>query len=162
MTGSKLTGDPDFDSLLEEVLKTLETKGADYTMGSKDRLHNFRTVGSFVDLSKEKVWSVYFYKHIAAIFNYIKSGGQSESEPIRGRIVDAIVYLLLFHKMVIEPTDWDLDEVPEEMMGGLVVKPSPTCDLCGKEAKTHFIGPSQGGPDWACQGCIDLNKATSK
>jgi hypothetical protein len=33
---------------------------------------------------------------------FIKEGGQSESEPIEGRIKDQIVYLLLFYRMVQE------------------------------------------------------------
>lgn len=90
------SGDPDIDALLADCLAVMQSKGRDYTMEQPDRLHNFRTVGAFVDVPMPKVWATYFYKHVTAIFTFIKTGGQSESEPIRGRVVDCIVYLLLF------------------------------------------------------------------
>lgn len=102
--GSKtvITGDPDFDEILDKCCEILGVKGADYTIGNKDRLHNFRTVGNFCDLSPMQALGVYFYKHVSAIFAFIKNGGQSESEPIDGRIADVINYMLLFYKMVKE------------------------------------------------------------
>lgn len=101
VTGLPRTGDVEIDTLLEKCLETLKKKGADYTQGSPDRLHNFRTVGQFLGLPMERVWSVYFYKHLSAIFRFCKEG-QVESEPIEGRIMDCIVYLLLFAKIVAE------------------------------------------------------------
>lgn len=98
----KLTGDNDFDELLASCVETLKVKGDDYTMGSEDRLHNFKTVGGFCGLTPKEVLGVYFYKHVSAIFSYIKKDGQSESEPIEGRIMDSINYLLLFYKMIKE------------------------------------------------------------
>lgn len=97
-----LTGDEDFDSLLRQCVHLLAVKGKDYTIGTEDKLHNFKTVGEFTGMTPEQTLGVYFYKHIAAIFAYIKNSGQSESEPIEGRIADAVNYLLLFNKMVQE------------------------------------------------------------
>ena len=97
-----LTQDEDFDSAIKECIKVLQVKGDDYTIGTGDRLHNFKSVASFTGMTPEQVLGVYFYKHISAIFAYIKNGKQSESEPIEGRIVDAINYMLLFNKMVQE------------------------------------------------------------
>ena len=96
------TKDDEIDEFLDECFDTMAKKGKDYTIGSVDRLANFKNVGEFVDIHMSKVFAVYFYKHIAAIFSYIKNGGQTESEPIEGRIKDCIVYLLLFYKMVKE------------------------------------------------------------
>lgn len=101
MVGGNLTDDPDMDDLLRKCIETQRKKGADYTIGTGDKLHNFRTVAGMLDLSMEKTWSVYFYKHVSAIFAYCKKG-QVESEPIEGRIMDCIVYLLLLHKMTKE------------------------------------------------------------
>lgn len=97
-----LTGDDDFDDVLFDCIKILEVKGEDYTIGTGDRLHNFKTVAEFTGLTPEQVLGVYFYKHVSAIFSFIKKGGKSESEPIEGRIADCINYMLLFHKMVRE------------------------------------------------------------
>lgn len=95
-----LTGDPDFDEVIKSCAKILEVKGEDYTIGTGDRLHNFKTVGEFTGMTPEQTLGVYFYKHVSAIFSYIKKGGKSESEPIEGRIADCVNYLLLFQKMV--------------------------------------------------------------
>jgi len=96
------TGDDDFDSLLQKCIEVLRVKGKDYTIGTGDRLHNFKTVGEFTGMTPEQSLGVYLYKHISAIFAYIKKGDQSESEPIEGRVTDVINYMLLFHKMIQE------------------------------------------------------------
>lgn len=101
-SGPSYTGDEEIDHIIGECLRILKVKGDDYTIGTGDRLHNFRTVAEFTGQRMEEVLGVYLYKHIAAVFAYIKSGGQSESEPIAGRISDVIVYMLLFYKMVVE------------------------------------------------------------
>lgn len=97
-----MTGDKDFDETLEECFKVLGVKGADYTVGSKDRLANFNRGAELLGMRPEQVLAVYWYKHVTAVLNYIKTGGQSESEPIQGRITDNINYMLLFSKMVKE------------------------------------------------------------
>lgn len=95
-----LTGDKDFDEILNKCISILSVKGKDYTIGNDDKLHNFKTAGEFNELSQMQVLGVYFYKHVSAIFAYIKANGQTESEPIEGRIADVINYMLLFYKMV--------------------------------------------------------------
>lgn len=112
----RVTGDPDFDEILDKCCEILGVKGADYTIGNKDRLHNFRTVANFCDLTPMQSLGVYFYKHVSAIFAFIKNGGQKESEPIEGRIADVINYMLLFYKMVKEQRR----ERPKAMVDDLV------------------------------------------
>ena len=97
-----MTGDSDFDAALNQCFKVLDVKGKDYTVGSKDRLANFNRAAELLGMQPEQVLAVYWYKHVVAILNYIRTGGQSESEPIEGRIVDNIDYMLLFWKMVAE------------------------------------------------------------
>jgi hypothetical protein len=102
-SGPKYTGYPDIDEFLDDCLDTMRRKGHDYRQGNDDDvLHNFRTVAESVDSDMMKVWFTYFYKHYSAMVTFIKEGGQSESEPIEGRIKDQIVYLLLFYRMVQE------------------------------------------------------------
>ncbi len=98
----KLTGDPDMDAMLERCLRILKVKGDDYTVGrgDADRLHNFRTAAEFLGLSMEEVWAVYAYKHMSAIFAFIK--GKTESEPIEERIADVVNYMLLLARIVAE------------------------------------------------------------
>ncbi|MHB8407779.1 MAG: hypothetical protein ACYDHY_06650 [Acidiferrobacterales bacterium] len=98
-----LTGDQEMDTLLEACLNTTRTKGAEYTGGSPDRLNNFRQAGADIGLPMEKVWYVFFNKHLRALQSYIKNGCQVKSnETIDSRIMDCIVYLMLFQKIVKE------------------------------------------------------------
>jgi hypothetical protein len=100
---NKYTGYSDIDIFLDECLDTMRKKGHDYRQGNDDDLlHNFRSVGEQVGEDMMKVWFTYFYKHYSAMVTFIKEGGQSESEPIEGRIKDQIVYLLLFYRMIQE------------------------------------------------------------
>ena len=99
----ELTGDADIDELLERCLSTFRTKGEEYTIGSSDRLHNFRTVANSIGLEMPQVWFTYFYKHFSAVASYIKNDCTVKSnEGIDGRIMDCVVYLLLFYKMTKE------------------------------------------------------------
>lgn len=97
------TDDHAINAFLDECFQTMKSKGHDYRQGDDtDILHNFRTVASAVDTDMMRVWYTYFFKHYAALVTYIKEGGQSESEPITGRVKDMIVYLLLFYKILDE------------------------------------------------------------
>lgn len=96
-------GVPAFDEMLAKCRDILGLKGPDYTVGhTEDRLHNFRACSNFLGCSMEQVLAVFAYKHMAAIFAFIRAGGQSESEPIEGRIADVINYMLLFYAILKE------------------------------------------------------------
>jgi hypothetical protein len=100
---SRLTGNVKIDSMIERCVRTMATKGAEYTVGSEDRLANFRGVSQDVGIPMEKAWYVFFNKHLRAIQSYIKNGCRVKSEEgITGRIMDCIVYLLLFYLLSIE------------------------------------------------------------
>ena len=86
-------------TLFNECLVVLESKGNDYTKKSAN--DNFDIVGEFVGISKYGVWATYFYKHLSAIMSFIKNG-KLESEPIKGRILDAINYLGILYTMIDE------------------------------------------------------------
>jgi hypothetical protein len=97
-----LTGDLDMDAILLRSLDVLVVKGADYTIGTGDRLHNFKTSGEFNGITPARALNVLLYKHYASVSSYVKSEGQSESEPIEERLVDVINYCLLLGKLVAE------------------------------------------------------------
>ncbi len=102
-TMNVLTGDKEIDDMLRKCMETFRDKGAEYTIGSKDRLHNFRTVANSIGLKMPQVWFTYFYKHFSSLSSYIKNDCTVKSnEPIESRIMDLIVYLLLFYKMTRE------------------------------------------------------------
>lgn len=98
-----LTGDKELNDMLFDCIKTMQSKGKEYTGGSPDRLNNFRQAAKDVDLPMEKVWYIFINKHWRALQSYIKNGCKVQSnETIQSRIMDCIVYLLLFNKMTLE------------------------------------------------------------
>jgi hypothetical protein len=75
------------------------TKGKEYARDDSDTLANFKRLGVSLDMSPEAILFVYLAKHMDAITHYIAKRGwdrpQGESEPITGRIDDAVLYLIL-------------------------------------------------------------------
>lgn len=96
--------DPDFRYCLEECDKLLGTKGNDYTrgkasLGRKERLSNFYESSEFFGISPLQSVALYWFKHVMAIFRFVKSG-HVDSEPIESRVQDAINYLLFLFKLI--------------------------------------------------------------
>lgn len=94
------------ESLFEECRSMMTSKGADYA-SPEDSLANFKRNAKRLGLTKYQVWAVYFGKHIDAIFNAIKKAPASAvegtaSEPLRGRIVDAMTYLAILEALMAE------------------------------------------------------------
>lgn len=87
--------------LLDEARLITKTKGEDYTKGNEDVLINLKE-GKAFGLTSLQTCGVFMKKHIDAIYSYIKTGGQSESEPIRERIKDSINYLILLNGLIEE------------------------------------------------------------
>lgn len=96
-----IDADDDFREAIQACNAILTQKGHDYTQGDvkHDRLKNFDRNGGRLNLRPEQVLAIYMFKHIDAIETYLRLGAV-ESEPIEGRIFDAINYLLLLYKMV--------------------------------------------------------------
>jgi hypothetical protein len=76
-----------------------DAKSESYTRGSDDRLENFRSNAKKLGLTQEVIWSVYFGKHIDALFAYTSKGIESP-EGIESNIDDAQNYLDLLRAMV--------------------------------------------------------------
>jgi hypothetical protein len=83
------------EDLIHEAFDLSDTKGEDYRVGSKRVHENFINVGAAFELSPHLVLAIYLKKHLDAFRNYMKTEGESESEPIRERAKDIINYLLL-------------------------------------------------------------------
>lgn len=88
------------DNLLADAFNITMAKGKDYTKGSEDVLRNFKETGSDLGIEPLKVWGIFAKKHWDAIVAYLK--GKTESEPIRGRIIDLINYLVLLECLIAE------------------------------------------------------------
>lgn len=90
------------DDLLNEAFGISKSKGKDYSRSNEDILHNFKSVGERLGQPALDVLMVYMLKHQDAIENYVKTKGQSESEPIRQRIIDNINYLTLLYGLLVD------------------------------------------------------------
>lgn len=90
---------------IEELKRLMLVKGGEYA-GDGDRLANFKRNAERLALKPEQVWAVYFGKHLDAIFQHIhdlQTGKRRPvSEPLEGRIDDAINYLILFKGLLWE------------------------------------------------------------
>jgi|ERR1035437_808564 hypothetical protein len=89
------------EELLKEVVGMKDTKGREYAH-AEDRFANFNRLAGGLELSNIMIAWVYTKKHIDGIESYVKDGRTYSVEGIRGRIVDAIVYLTLIAGMVKE------------------------------------------------------------
>lgn len=93
----------------DEILGLNSTKGSDYS-GTEDAFRNFKEGAARLGLHPHQVWAVYCSKHMDAIWTFVKDGGVVKSEPIEGRIDDAILYLFLLRGMVRESAFHSSDE----------------------------------------------------
>ena len=82
------------------LIQLSKTKGAEYA-GNDNAFANFERLSTSLGLTREQVLMVYLTKHLDGINNWVKTRKEF-SEPIEGRIEDAILYLHLLHAMVIE------------------------------------------------------------
>ena len=86
--------------LLNKVVGMGDTKGKEYA-NSESRFANFDRAADELGLTNIQVAWVYTKKHLDGIASYCRTQREL-SEPIEGRIVDAIVYLTLIAGMIAE------------------------------------------------------------
>lgn len=90
-----------YEEIFHEIRDIRANAQKDYARNSDRPFANFERIAERVGLSRERVWSIYFEKHIDAIHAWI-DGADSSREPIEGRILDALNYLLLLWGMAAE------------------------------------------------------------
>jgi len=86
--------------LLCKVINMGTTKGKEYS-NSESRFANFDRAAAELGLTNIQVAWVYVKKHLDGIASFCRTEKEL-SEPIEGRIVDAIVYLTLIAGMIAE------------------------------------------------------------
>lgn len=97
----------EFAHLLEQtycnLLSLTNSKGAEYA-NDTDQLANFKRLAKQLDLPAITVLFVYLQKHLDSITSYVRAAGNGltpqASEPIEGRIDDAILYLVLLKALI--------------------------------------------------------------
>jgi hypothetical protein len=106
----------DFVLLIDETFRNLhnlsKTKGREYS-GVNDRFANFKEIAKDLIITPEQALWVYFYKRFCSIRTHIHDIAVNNprvlSEPIEGRIDDAILYLLLLKGLL---RDRDFERTP--------------------------------------------------
>lgn len=82
----------------------LESKGREYSREEVDVNSNFKRVGEAIGAEPTKVAWVYTLKHIDSISTFIKTRKEG-TEPIAGRIGDAINYLFIIASLLEEENE---------------------------------------------------------
>jgi len=85
-------------SLVSEATKVLSSAEKEYASDS-DRLSNFKAIDG---VDPELVCFIYLTKHIDGIRNYVTGRARVQRDSIRGRILDAMNYLILLNAIIIE------------------------------------------------------------
>lgn len=94
------------DDLLADAMVLNDKKGKDYS-GDSDALASFKTQAEQAGITPLQVWSIFAGKHWLAVQSYVRNG-QVESEPIRERITDLIVYLCLLQGLIEDETNQEI------------------------------------------------------
>ncbi len=89
------------NQILPKVLRTRDAGQREYAQDVDNVFANFERIAMAIDVDRERVLMTYLLKHIDGISAYTK-GHKSQREDVRGRITDAIVYLMLLWAMVVE------------------------------------------------------------
>lgn len=86
--------------ILEECKKTLTAGSSEYA-GDSDKLANFKDAAKLLGTTPEEVAFIYFYKHATGIARYCRDK-KPQRDSIKGRVVDAINYLILIYAVLYE------------------------------------------------------------
>jgi hypothetical protein len=87
-------------TLQELELRVNRSKGVEYA-GVDDALMNFKEDGEDLGLPARQILAVHLNKHLKAIRYYLRTG-ETLSEDIHGRILDARLYLALLDALIVE------------------------------------------------------------
>lgn len=86
-------------TVFAECGKLREAGQKEYAHDDANALANFERIAANVGVTREQALLTYLQKHMDGIGAYVK-GHKSQREDVRGRINDAIVYLVLLRCMV--------------------------------------------------------------
>ncbi len=99
---------PEFEKfqaqLHEQIVHMQNTKGKEYAHDA-DRFANFNRAAAKKGINRLTVAGILLDKHLDAIDSFILTGKEFSTEKIRGRFIDAILYLELMLGMV-EEEQW--------------------------------------------------------
>lgn len=113
----------EFKQLLGDTCSQLHsltsTKGREYA-NDEDQLANFKRLSKSLGISPEIVCFTYLAKHLDSIQSHLRCPEESLSEPIEGRIDDAILYLILIKALIHDSTRSRNPCIMSEWHGGAI------------------------------------------
>ena len=87
--------------LFQACMETRKEGQKEYAHDTNNAFRNFESLAKELNLDRKQILWVYFKKHLDGILAAI-NGHTSQREPVRGRIKDAIVYLVILEGMFYE------------------------------------------------------------
>lgn len=105
-----------FVSIIDQVQATRDDGQKEYAHDKANVFANFERTAKQLNTTRDKVLMTFLIKHMDGIVAYI-NGHTSQREDIRGRIKDAIVYLILYWAMIESQEDIVLDSEDKETYG---------------------------------------------
>lgn len=107
------------EDFIERTFALSDKKRIEYTEGNQnaDVLWNFKNIANKLGMTAIQILSVYLLKHISSLFQFFKKPNEKYSEPIEGRIMDIINYLLLLCALIKttpQPNDNNTKRIGEE------------------------------------------------
>ena len=132
-----------FISFLENTYRSLleltATKGEEYSRDA-DQLANFKRQSVELGITPEQVLQVYLNKHLDSIKSFIKTQ-RVLSEPIEGRIDDAILYLILLKGLLEDGRNQSTPATGRTLSGGIHPTIRPAQDLDSARVQTTDTRP---------------------
>ena len=87
------------NTIFDSILKMHKEGQKEYAHDEDNVFANFDRIASQTNTDRKFVLWIYLMKHIDGIASYI-NGHKSQREDVRGRITDALVYLIILWGMI--------------------------------------------------------------
>ena len=87
------------NTIFDSILKMHKEGQKEYAHDEDNVFANFDRIANQTDTDRKFVLWIYLMKHIDGIASYI-NGHKSQREDVRGRITDALVYLIILWAMI--------------------------------------------------------------
>jgi len=150
--------------LEDDRSKVAEGKREDYTKGDEDVIKNFKNQAEAFGIDPKISLGVHMEKQMSAVLNYIRTEGESESEPIIKRVGDTLNYLELLYgifteqdeddnQLIFEPLVIEDKETGEEIarFEKDQMEQTAICEKCQENFDTKAQREREGtAPDFAC------------
>jgi hypothetical protein len=125
-----------------KIMRICKTKGIEYSNSTQDANENFKKLGRELGMDMKQILWVYAQKHNQAISNFLKEG-KVHSEPIEGRIHDAILYHFILLSLLKEGetacTQTCVEKTERGFLAGDRVRVFQNIDNNGVGIGTEFV-----------------------